>query len=119
MTKTTEQDVALRLVEIALAKGYTVRHDYGELDDVSVLKPGQDARQWQSLLGCTEEDWLHLYKRDAGYGARAGFIYLLWGNAEDGSELVCDHSANDETEGVVRDAYLSLGLNTDLYGEQE
>lgn len=118
MTKTTEQDVALRLVETALAKGYTVRHDYGDPEDTSTLSPGQDARQWQSLLGCTEEDWLYLYKRDAGYGSRVGIIYLLWGNAEDGSELVCDHSTNDETEAVVRDAYLSLGLCTDIYGEQ-
>lgn len=114
MTKTTEQDVALRLVETALAKGYTVRHDYGDPEDTSTLSPGQDARQLQSLLGCTEEDWLYLCWSGS---SRVGIIYLLWGNAEDGSELVCDHSANDETEAVVRDAYLSLGLCTDLYGD--
>jgi hypothetical protein len=112
---TTERDVALRVVKTALDAGYTVKHDYGDNADRTTLQPGADPELLGGALGCTEEDWLHLYRPD---GSFIGTIYLLWGNEEDGSELICDHTSNPETEAVANKAYVSLGLNLDLYGEQ-
>ena len=119
---TTERDVALRVVQTALDAGYTVKHDYGDDADITVLRSGDDPERIGGALGCSEEDWLHLYRPDGSFpdgsfiGSFVGSIYLLWGNAEDGSELICDHTANPETEAVANKAYVSLGLNLDLYG---
>jgi len=112
---TTERDVALRVVKTAFDAGYTVKHYYGDAEDMTILRPGDDPELLGGALGCAEEDWLHLFRPD---GSHVGSIYLLWGNEEDGSELICDHTSNAETEAVANKAYVSLGLNLDLYGEQ-
>lgn len=112
---TNEKQVAMRLVETILAKGYSIIHDYGDAEDKAVFTPETERATIEERLGCSEQDWIDI--RDAGYDSRVGVIYLVWGNADDGSELVCDHTANPETEAIVREAYASLGLNTDIYCE--
>ena len=118
---TNEKQVALRLVETILAKGWSIIHDYGDVENRTIVYPGGDMTEIENLLGCSEQDWLYIRGGVpvVGLGGRdqVGTIYLLWGNADDGSELVCDHTANPETEEIVREAYTSLGLNTDIYCE--
>ena len=50
-------------------------------------------------LCSTDADTLHWANPT---GARVGWLWLVWGNADDGSELIADYSANDETEAVYR-----------------
>jgi hypothetical protein len=99
-TTAGERKVVRRLVRAALAAGYTISVDDGEemtVKRASKLKTIEDA------LATTGEDMLQLYAADpsktVGWHG-AGRFYLVWGNADDGSELIADHSANDLCEGL-------------------
>jgi hypothetical protein len=43
-------------------------------------------------LATTGEDTLRLIDANGNY---AGSFYLVWGNADDGSELIADHTDSD------------------------
>lgn len=45
----------------------------------------------------TGEDYLEVV---TPAGAKLGRFYLVWGNAEDGEELICDYYVNDFTDAV-------------------
>lgn len=89
-----ERKVARRLIKAALAAGYALSVDDGEeitVSRASKLKTIEDA------LCTTGEDTLQLYAADpsktVGWHG-AGRFYLVWGNADDGSELIADHTDN-------------------------
>lgn len=95
-----ERKVARRLIKAALAAGYTIGVDDGEemtVKRASKLKTIEDA------LCTTGEDTLQLYAADPSktvgwFGA--GRFYLVWGNADDGSELIADYTDNAFCEGL-------------------
>lgn len=89
-----ERKVARRLIKAALAAGYALSVDDGEeitVSRASKLKTIEDA------LCTTGEDTLQLYAADpsktVGWHG-AGRFYLVWGNADDGSELIADYTDN-------------------------
>lgn len=89
--KRPTQEVAAcrRLVRNAIAKGYLVSvHDGEEW----ACKRSTDLATIMDALGNTDEDTIQLRCTD---GTKVGSIYLVWGNAEDGSELVADYTDND------------------------
>ena len=93
-----ERKVATALVRAALADGYTISVHDGEEWTVSRATRAYDVLD---ALATTGEDTLQLYDADQ-HGA--GCLYLVWGNADDGSELISDHTANNLCEGLWKQA---------------
>jgi hypothetical protein len=60
-----------------------------------------DRKEILPALATTGEDIIRLYKD----GERAGSIWLVYGNAEDGSELIADHSDNDACHSICWELY--------------
>jgi hypothetical protein len=84
-----ERTVARRLVRAALAAGCAV--DVNDGEEWTVKR----ATMWTPVsraLATTGEDTLRLIDANGNY---AGSLYLVWGNADDGSELIQDHTDND------------------------
>jgi hypothetical protein len=99
-----ERAVARRLIKAALAAGYTISVDDGE--EITV-KRSSKLKAITDALATTGEDTLQLYAADpsktVGWHG-AGRFYLVWGNAEDGSELISDHTANNLCEDLWKQA---------------
>ncbi len=94
-----EATVARRLVKAMLARELSVSVNDGE---EWTVKKSRVYREIIDALCSTGEDYLRIY---APTGDCLGAFYLVWGNAEDGSELISDYSANDFCERLVRIAY--------------
>lgn len=93
-----ERKVATKLVRAALADGYSISVHDGEEWTVSRATRAYDVLD---ALATTGEDTLRLINAKGDY---AGSFYLIWGNAADGSELICDFTANDFCEGLWKQA---------------
>lgn len=99
-TSAGERKVATRIVNAAIAAGYALHVWDGEewtIQGCRNAKPVLDA------LATTGSDVLRL-RNDAG---RFGDVVLVWGNAEDGSELVADMSAPDHDKLAALEAFIS------------
>lgn len=96
----TKDEVAVvkRLVRIILERGYMVSINDGEDWTVNL---STDRNEILSALGTTGEDIIRLYKN----GERAGSIWLVFGNADDGSELIADHSDNEACHSIYAEVY--------------
>ena len=84
-----ERTVARKLVRAALAAGCAI--DVNDGEEWTVKR----ATMWTPVsraLATTGEDTLRLRAADGNY---AGSFSLIWGNADDGSELISDHTDND------------------------
>lgn len=93
-----EVTVVKRLVRIVLERGYIVSINDGEEWTVNL---STDRKEILSALGTTGEDTIRLYKD----GEWAGSIWLVYGNAEDGSELIADHSDNEACHSICAEVY--------------
>lgn len=93
-----EVAVVKRLVRVILERGYMVSINDGEDWTVNL---STDRNEILSALGTTGEDIIRLYKD----GERAGSIWLVFGNADDGSELIADHTDNDACLSIWREIY--------------
>ena len=83
-----ERTVARKLVRAALAAKCAI--DVNDGEEWTVYR----ATMWTPVsraLATTGEDTLRLRAADGNY---AGSFSLIWGNAEDGSELISDHTDN-------------------------
>lgn len=92
---TGEARIARKLVKAALDAGYSVSVYDGEEWTVK--------RAWRlktvlEALATTGEDTLRIRDEE---GTSYGSFYLVWGNAEDGSELISDHTDNDICNDLV------------------
>lgn len=93
-----EAAVVKRLVRIVLERGYMVSVNDGEEWTVNL---STNRNEILSALATTGEDIIRLYKD----GERAGSIWLVYGNAEDGRELIADHSDNDACHSICWELY--------------
>lgn len=93
-----EATAVKRLVRIVLERGYMVSINDGEEWTVNL---STDRNEILSALATTGEDILRLYKD----GERAGSLWLVYGNAEDGRELIADHSDNDACHSICWELY--------------
>jgi len=66
------------------ASGLTFQVDYGEGTRINC----KTAEQALQHLGECDEEWLNVYRTD---GSRLGQAFLVYGNAEDGSEIFADY----------------------------
>lgn len=96
---TAEGRVAGKLITAALDAGYVVSVFDGE---EWVGKKLSKKTEIMALLFSTDEDQLII--RDAT-GNKVGWFHLVYGNAEDGSELIADHSDNPECMALYRAAH--------------
>lgn len=93
-----ERAVARKLVRAAIAAGCEI--DVNDGGEWTVKR----ATMWTPVsraLATTGEDTLRLIDANGNY---AGSFYLVWGNADDGSELISDFTANDFCEGLWKQA---------------
>lgn len=92
-----EKAAARKLVRHILLQGHRISVNDGE--EWVVRKCADLAEIWQAM-GNTDADWLRIYVSD---GSEAyGGISLIWGNADDGSELVADYTTHPEIEALVK-----------------
>jgi len=90
-----EARIARKLVSAALAAGYAISVNDGE---EWTVKRSTSRATILDALASTGEDTLRISAVDPsktiGWHS-AGSFYLVWGNADDGSELIADHTDND------------------------
>lgn len=63
--------------------------------------PSSDPALVMRHLGATTEEGLEIYQD----GKKVGWFYLVWGNNDDGSEIVCDHAANEACDSIFNEAF--------------
>ena len=95
-----EARIARKLIKAILARGLTVTVFDGE---ETTLARSKDSSAILAAMGTTDCDTLTA-RNDSG--ERVACFMLIYGNAEDGSELIADHSAGD----IALDISYSLGL---------
>lgn len=88
---TGEQQAAERLVDLILQEPMNL---------ISVcdgeewtVKRSRDRAVILAALATTDQDAIRV--RDGATGASRGSFDLIWGNADDGSELIADHTDNE------------------------
>lgn len=91
-----EARFARKLLRTAFKRGYHVSiNDGGDW----VVKFSRDITQCSDALCSTGEDFLII--GDATTKAHVGSLTLVWGNADDGSELIADCSDNEAIAALV------------------
>jgi len=103
-----EGRAARKLIRAALAQGYAVSVNDGE---ETTVRRSKREREIIDALCTTGEDYVILHLPDSG--ERAGSFYLVYGNDDDGSELIADHTDNATCD-VHLVSVLSAGLVLDL-----
>jgi hypothetical protein len=91
----SERSVIAKLLDRVLAKGYVVSVNDGE---EWVAKKVDDKATILKAMFSTDEEWLLIRNSE---GHEIGRVYLVYGNAADGSEVIADHSDNDEINALV------------------
>lgn len=85
----SDQTVTIALVRKALAAGYTV----SVFDGMEYpVKRSSDLAEIKCGLFACDEEWLTFRHAD---GTRVGTAFLVYGNAPDGSEVICDYTDNE------------------------
>lgn len=95
-----ERRIASKLVTTCLRNNMTISVSDGE---EWVVRKSSSKAEIMAALGSTDEDWLRIYHGSAAKafigstaepGKCAGFFRLVYGNADDGSELIADYTDN-------------------------
>lgn len=95
-----EARTARKLVQLALAQGWSISVSDGE--ETTVTRSTRELAILDAMC-TTDEDILTLHLPISG--KRAGSFVLIYGNAEDGSELIADHTDNENCERLYREVY--------------
>lgn len=93
-----ERRVATKLVEAIIRRGYVI--SVFDNEEWTVRQSGH-IPTILSALCTTEMDTLSF--RQVGADCIRGMIDLVWGNAEDGEELIADYSDNSITNEIYRE----------------
>ena len=90
---------AKKLVNAILKAGHTV-----SLFDCEewTVKKSTDRVECYKALWTTDDD--QIIARDAD-GKKLGWFWLVYGNAEDGCELIADHTANEYCDEIYKIVY--------------
>lgn len=93
-TTAGERTIARKLVKAALDAGYSVSVNDGQ---EWTVKSAWRLKTVLDALATTGEDTIRICadnpSKTIGFHG-AGYFYLIWGNADDGSELIADHTDN-------------------------
>lgn len=93
-----EAKVAKKLVRVILEMGYKIRHNDGEEWSDILFLSGNEGELFE-LMAATDEEFLQVISTE---GKKVGTLQLIWGNEEDGSELIADYTDNDEVRAIVK-----------------
>lgn len=93
-----EKAVVAKMVKAGLGKGWAISVYDGE---ETVVRKSTDFNIIWPALFSTETDSLIFWAGDGK--ERVGSIWLIYGNAPDGSEVVADWSSNPATEGLLKE----------------
>ena len=93
-TSRGERHIARNLVSAILKRGGVISVNDGE---EWTVRRSPESRKILEALATTGEDTLRWYDEA---GNRVASFLLVWGNDDDGSELIADHTDNDEAEDV-------------------
>lgn len=96
---TGEARAARRLIRAALAEGWAISVNDGE--ETTVTRSTRE-REILDALCTTGEDCVTIHLQS---GKRGGVFWLIYGNADDGSELIADHSDNENCERLYAAVY--------------
>ena len=94
-----EHAAARRLVRAITSRSLAIQVWDG--GDYALSHPSSEDALVLACLGATEEEVLHVYQD----GKKVGWFHLVWGNNDDGSEIVCDQAATDACEGIFNEAF--------------
>jgi len=90
-----ERRVTRRLIKAGIAAGYTVSVNDGE---EWTVRRSTNEREILAALASTGQDYVRFYQGDDSVGTAV----LIWGNDDDGSELISDYTSNPAMESLVR-----------------
>jgi hypothetical protein len=93
--KTRETAVVREVILAAIKAGYYLNiNNGGDTDELE--KPTQDVKLLMDNVHLADEDVLIFYNRNlpAKTGTRFGWVQFIYGNAEDGSEVIADYTTN-------------------------
>lgn len=93
-----ERRTITRLLAAAFRNRYTISVNDGE---EWTVKNSRSSDEICAALATTGEDILLIRNRT---GMSLGRIYLVWGNAEDGAELIADYNDEPEINRLVSNA---------------
>lgn len=96
---TGEARVARKLVRAALRDGWVVSVNDGY---ETTVRHSRKPREIFDALCTTGEDVLTIHRHEDDGLRRGGFFYLVYGNAENGEELISDYTANETCERLYR-----------------
>lgn len=94
-----ERTAARRLVRAITSRSISIKVWDG--GDYALAEASSDPAKVVRHLGATGEEGLWLYQD----GKKVGWFHLVWGNNDDGSEIVCDHAANEVCESIFNEAF--------------
>jgi hypothetical protein len=97
---TGEARVARKLIRAALAEGWSVSVNDGY--ETTVTRSTRE-REILDAMGTTCEDIITIHLPIGGKSG--GRFWLIYGNAEDGEELIVDHTDNENCDRLYRAAY--------------
>lgn len=98
-TQEIERLIIRKLVEDALREGYTVKHNDGESDTVTVSTDGI-RKSDEAISALADEVMKWIQQTDEEHlifsigGSRVGSVFLVYGN--DGYDVIADHTDTDE-----------------------
>ena len=95
-----EARAARKLIRAALAEGWTVSVNDGE--ETTVRQSDKELAIFDAMC-TTGEDIITIHLPVSGKSG--GSFYLIYGNDDDGSELIADHTDNENCERLYKAAY--------------
>jgi hypothetical protein len=105
-----ERKIVRAVVTEAIANGYTVTHNDGVNNTVTVSAP-LDIGLLMDQLHATDEEYLIINHAD---GKRAGSVMLVYGN--DGYDVIADHTASPLMDKIIKPAdIMARKMEVDSY----
>lgn len=95
-----EARAARKLIRAALAEGWTVSVNDGE--ETTVRRSSREREIFDAL--CTTGEDIITIHLPVG-GKPGGTFWLIYGNDDDGTELIADHTDNENCERLYKAAY--------------
>ena len=96
---TGEARAARKLIRAALAEGWAISVNDGY--ETTVTRSTREKEIFDAMCS-TGEDVITIHLQS---GTRGGVFWLIYGNDEDGSELIADHTDNENCERLVAAVY--------------
>lgn len=97
-----ERTIAAKLLDLGLAKGYSVSVYDGE---EWTLNKSKDRAAIIEAMATTDDDRLAFF--DGESGLRIGWVWLIYGNEED---LISDYTDSETMDALVSEVNKELGL---------